>query len=159
LRGVSDGLRKQLLALQFELGAIVEMFADACGQGHGTKMGLKTGANFTLKLESIFDPLDVFGGIEQYCIETAGRDARQSGEVVLGGQDQALLLARINAGCRTAEVATAALPNLGEDQGFTVAKNKVNFTKAAAVIGLNQRQAVSLQILCSELLGLGAGLH
>jgi len=78
---------------------------------------------------------------------------------MLGGQYQALLLVGVNAGGRAAEAIAAALAYLGKDQGFLVAQNQVYFPEAAVVIALNQRQAVSLQILCCELFGLGARLH
>jgi len=76
---------------------------------------------------------------------------------MLCGENEALLFAGIDAGSGSAEIAAAALANLSEHQGFSVAKNQVNFSKAATIVGLNQFQAVPLQVLCSDQLGPGAG--
>ena len=54
---------------------------------------------------------------------------------MLCGEDEALLLVRVDAGGCAAEIAAAALAYLGEYQGFSIAQDQVDFPETAAVIG------------------------
>lgn len=77
---------------------------------------------------------------------------------MLGGEDDALLFARINAGSGTAETAAAALTNLCKDQGLSIAQDEVDLAETATVVGCDQFQSLPLQIQGSGLFGAGAGL-
>jgi hypothetical protein len=118
-----------------------------------------TGVNFTLKLESVFNPLDIPGGIKEHGIETAGWNVRQGSEVMLSSKNKAFLFMGIDAGCRTAETAIAALAHFCKHQRFSIVQDQVDLAEATVEIGLNQFQAVSLQKLRGDLFGPGAGFH
>lgn len=112
-----------------------------------------------LCLESVLHPLDFVGGIQQHSVKTAGRGARQCGQVMLSSEDKALLLVCVDTGGGTTKIAAATLANLRENQGFSIAQDQVDFPETAMEIALDQLQAVLLQVLRRNSLGLSAAFH
>src|SRR3990167_4803640 len=108
--------------------------------------------------ERILEPLHA-ASIHQYGIETARRDMREAGEILLRGEDDAPLFARVDAGRRTAEIGAAPQAHLDEYQGCAVPHDQIDLAKAAAIILRNRLQPLLPQVLRSLLLGLRAVVH
>lgn len=73
---------------------------------------------------------------------------------MLCGAHQLGLLACVDAGGSAAKCSAAAQPDLDKDMCFAIQHDEVDFAKAAGVVHLQQLQALTLQILRGQLLGL-----
>src|SRR5262249_36601226 len=164
--GVGDRLGQNLVRLELELGAVVEMAADAREQVHvvlgGTGCGYHAGPFYreSSRGERIPYPLDPrrIDVVEQDDVEPARSLARCS-KVVPRGGDDSRLLAFIDAVRRATEGLRTPQPDLREDQRVAVPENEVDFSPAGTVSGLDHAEALALQILGGDPLGAIAGVH
>src|SRR3989338_376749 len=109
-------------------------------------------------LERILEPLHA-ASIHQHGIETARRDMREAGEILLRGADDAPLLVRVDAGRRPAEIGAAPQAHIDEYQGRAVLHDQIDFAEAAAIVLRNRLQTLLLQISRRLLFGLRAVVH
>lgn len=86
--------------------------------------------------KSIFDPFEglAVSALQQHSIEAARWRVTECGEVMLRGAYQPSLLRTINAGGRSAKIATAAHAYLNEHQCGAILQDEVYLAEAAAVI-------------------------
>jgi|SRR5450759_812798 hypothetical protein len=82
--------------------------------------------------------------VQQYGIEAAWRGVRETGEILLRGTDNALLLVRINAGRRTAEAGIAPQAHLNEYQRCSILHDQIDLAKTTAIVLHDQFQALLL---------------
>ncbi len=75
---------------------------------------------------------------------------------MLGGEDDAPLLGRRDAGRRAAEIAAAAQAHLDENQCLAVAADQVDLATAHPEITHHDAQAVALQMACRPVFGFAA---
>src|SRR5450759_507867 len=97
-------------------------------------------------IERILEPLHIapLHIVQQYGIEAAWRGARETGEILLRGTDDALLFGCIDAGCRTAEICIAPQTHLDEYQRCSILHDQIDFAKTTAIVLHDQLQALLL---------------
>jgi len=83
----------------------------------------------------------------------------EPGEIMPGGEPQPSALGSGNAFGRAAERAIAPQTYFDEDQHFAVTGNEIDFSAAAAIVALNDRQPARRKIACRERFGRGAAVH
>ena len=97
--------------------------------------------------------------VDQHGIKAARRYMCEAGKVLLCGADDALLLARIDAGRRAAEICIAPQAHLDKDQRRAVPHDQVDFAETAAEVLRDRFQAVLPQVLRRPLFSLRAVIH
>jgi hypothetical protein len=108
-------------------------------------------------LEGIFDPLEWSGVqmVKEHAVKPAGpfRLAGKTLEIAVRGMNDALLLTRVNAGGRAAEVRIAPQADFDKHQRFAVEGNTVNFAATNAVIALQYAKPGARQMGSGQIFG------
>lgn len=143
--GGGDRCGHRFNAVELGTGTVFEMLRDAGDQIHAVKSRNDAGGHSTsggrgprfaagskIAREGIVQPLDAFP-FEQDAIEAA-RAFAVAGEVMAGGEQDALLLLARDAGGCAAEGRIFALPHFNEDEAVAMLHDEIEFATTDAKI-------------------------